>query len=365
MRILVFSDGHIGEYPEGWTDAATGLNSRLTDTLNVWSWIRSLACDKKVDVIVFGGDRFKPHRPPHWMRDLADEEIAKFRELDLPLVLLKGNHDMLDKAGRWHSYGGVHVWRGDSKIYVCDKPGILDFKGVNLYMLPFGYATIDYGCVPKGTNILFFHDEVTSLSRFNGQVAKGGIPREVLDREDWSLILGGHIHERQELPFKNTSALHIGTPLERVEDLDKEPKGALLITIQSNDQIELEHIDSPFPKIYRKTYTWDGDIDSILNLITYDPDLTIEEESILVATVNHDGSMTTKDRRGLLTACREKHLSGASIKMNRILQEQKAITMSPTMSKATLAEQMIEWARLNQENDDILRMIETIVEGSR
>lgn len=365
MRLLVFSDGHIGEYPEGWIDPITGVNTRLSNTLDVWSWVLEEARERKVDAVVFGGDRFKPHRPPAWMRDYADERIADFRDSGIPLVLLKGNHDMLDKAGRWHSYGGVYAWRANVKIYVCDKPNILDFNGVNLYMLPFGHTEVDYGLLPSGVNLLVFHDEVTSVSRYNGQVAKGGIPRNMIDREAWALVLGGHIHERQELPFKNTTAFHIGTPLERVEDLDKQSKGAILINVSNSGEIELEHLESPFPKVHRKCFSWSGSVDEILHQVLFDPDFAVESESILVATVNHDGTMTTKDRRNIILGCRDSKIAGVSIKMNRIGLEQKMVTLDPSFSKATLGEQMIAWARLNQENEEVLNTIGKIVGGSK
>src|SRR5437773_4629176 len=99
MRLVVFSDGHIGEYGEGRIDPSTGLNTRLLDTLGVWDWVREQAKYEKADLVIFGGDRFKPHKPPTWMRDLADVRLNRFNLDNINIACLLGNHDNYDKGG--------------------------------------------------------------------------------------------------------------------------------------------------------------------------------------------------------------------------------------------------------------------------
>lgn len=289
MKLIVFSDGHIGEYSEGSIDPKTGLNTRLLDTLNVWDWVRNLALTEKADLVVFGGDRFKPHNPPAWMRDLADERLNRFRIDGLRIACLLGNHDIYDKAGRWHSFNGVQVWNGYSNITVFDKPGILDYDGIVFSFLPYGFRELDRGLNPSDTNILFFHDSVIGLSRDGKYVANSGILREAIDKEEFSLVMGGHIHLRQELAFQNAPAVHIGTPLERIQDGDQGPKGAIIVHIDK--EVSLEFRESPFPKVYHFAKHWNGDIEEMLQ---FDRDV---KNNVVMLLVEHGGDAPASIRR--------------------------------------------------------------------
>jgi DNA repair exonuclease SbcCD nuclease subunit len=307
MKLVVFSDGHIGEYSEGHIDQKTGFNSRLLDTLNVWDWVRELALQKKADAVIFGGDRFKPHRPPAWMRDLADERLNRFRRDNVRIACLLGNHDLYDKTGQWHSYNGVQIWNDDDKIVVFDKPGVLDFNGLLLHFLPYGYTQFEYDLSPHDINVLFFHDSVIGHSRDGKYTATTGIVRETIDRSELSYVLGGHIHLRQELKFENVPAWHIGTPLERVQDGDQGAKGALIVDVESS--IAVEFVESPFPKIINVVKTWAGDIEEMLQ---------IEKNvvgNVVFMVVEHNGQAPVSVRRELEKRLRAMGAASAKVRM--------------------------------------------------
>jgi exonuclease SbcD len=93
IRVLHFSDVHIGMESFGRTDPQTGVSSRVVDFLNRLDETVDYARDHDVDLAIFSGDAFKSRNPtPTFQREFA------FRVQDLaalcPVVLLVGNHDL-------------------------------------------------------------------------------------------------------------------------------------------------------------------------------------------------------------------------------------------------------------------------------
>jgi exonuclease SbcD len=93
IRILHFSDVHIGMESFGRTDPQTGLSSRVVDFLRRMDDMVNYACEHDVDLTIFAGDAFKSRNPtPTFQREFA------YRVQDLasrcPVVLLVGNHDL-------------------------------------------------------------------------------------------------------------------------------------------------------------------------------------------------------------------------------------------------------------------------------
>jgi exonuclease SbcD len=93
IRVLHFSDVHIGMESFGRTDPQTGVSSRVVDFLNRLDEMIEYVRDHDVDLAIFAGDAFKSRNPtPTFQREFA------FRVQDLaalcPVVLLVGNHDL-------------------------------------------------------------------------------------------------------------------------------------------------------------------------------------------------------------------------------------------------------------------------------
>jgi len=93
IRLLHFSDTHIGTENYGRTDPETGVSTRVRDFLKRLDFMVDYAKQREVDLAIFAGDAFKSRTPtPTYQRELA------FRIQDLaalcPVVLLVGNHDL-------------------------------------------------------------------------------------------------------------------------------------------------------------------------------------------------------------------------------------------------------------------------------
>ncbi|HJW87988.1 MAG TPA: metallophosphoesterase, partial [Dehalococcoidia bacterium] len=63
MKLLHFSDLHLGVETYGHIDPATGLSSRLGDFLRCLDVVVDRALEGDVDLVLFCGDAYKSRRP--------------------------------------------------------------------------------------------------------------------------------------------------------------------------------------------------------------------------------------------------------------------------------------------------------------
>lgn len=100
MRILHFSDVHIGVESYGATDPSTGLSARLMDFLATFDEVVDYALDNSVDLVLFAGDAYKSRDPSQTHQREFARRIARMAEGGLPVFLLLGNHDIPHVASR-------------------------------------------------------------------------------------------------------------------------------------------------------------------------------------------------------------------------------------------------------------------------
>lgn len=107
----------------GRLDPATGLHSRLKDFLATLDATISHAIEHDFDLIVFAGDAFKARDPnPTQQREFA-RRIMKAAAHGIPVVLLVGNHDVPNAAGRASSLELYGVLQAPN-IYVGYRPEV-------------------------------------------------------------------------------------------------------------------------------------------------------------------------------------------------------------------------------------------------
>lgn len=384
VRILVFSDGHVGEYPEGRVLADCHLNSRLVDTLHVWDWVFQLAVERQVDFVLFGGDRFRPRRPPAWMRDLADQRVRPFIEHQIPLVVIVGNHDQWDIGRRWDTYGGIHVWKNPhDPIWVFNQPGVIQHdNGLQFVCLPYGSSNEDVELLlskiePKLYTICLFHDEVKNVSTYEVQhrvYAAGGYSQEYLDNEAFNLVLGGHVHLAQQLLFKHTTAYHIGTPLERIEDGDQGRKGAWVITIDVDRKTHhMEFVESPSPKLCWVSIMYEGQspsdiLEKIDSAITAKTQQTLSK-IIPVISITHNTIFPPSTRRDIERYVSQNDRCDAWSIQCRLRERKSVVDTGPAERELnrrhrSLKDECVEWVKQKHpgliENKNFLHCLYTI-----
>ena len=100
MRILHFSDLHIGVENYGRTDPSTGLSTRLLDFLSSFDELVEYALLQQVDLVLLAGDAYKGRDPSQTHQREFAKRLAQLSAAGIPVFLLVGNHDLPNAVGR-------------------------------------------------------------------------------------------------------------------------------------------------------------------------------------------------------------------------------------------------------------------------
>ena len=111
MRILHFSDLHIGVENHGRIDPATGMSTRLLDFLESLDELVEYALAEDVDLVLLAGDAYKGRDPSQThQRELA-KRLDRLTSAGVPVFLLVGNHDRPHAVGRATAIEIFHTLR--------------------------------------------------------------------------------------------------------------------------------------------------------------------------------------------------------------------------------------------------------------
>ena len=100
MKILHFSDLHIGVENYGRTDPETGLSTRLGDFLDSLDQVVEFALNEGVDLVLLAGDAYKGRDPPQPHQREFAKRLNRLSQAGIPTFLLVGNHDLPAASSR-------------------------------------------------------------------------------------------------------------------------------------------------------------------------------------------------------------------------------------------------------------------------
>ena len=100
MRILHFSDLHIGVENYGRTDPETGLSTRLGDFLDSLDQVVEFALNEGVDLVLLAGDAYKGRDPTQTHQREFAKRLNRLSQAGIPTFLLVGNHDLPAASSR-------------------------------------------------------------------------------------------------------------------------------------------------------------------------------------------------------------------------------------------------------------------------
>lgn len=301
MKLLHFSDLHIGMENYAKLDPETGLSSRLLDFFKTFDFIVDTAFKEDVDAVIFAGDAYKTRDPNPTQQRGFGERIAKLAK-KIPVILVVGNHDTPNADGKANTldiYSALDI----DNVWVSRKPEILQIptKSGNLQVvtLPWLHKN-DYKMAgeklkllydkikPDSPAILASHAEITG-AEFGSEKGMAiandvTIPLPLIQDKRLSYVALGHIHKYQVLSKPGDSPLIVysGSP-ERVDfGEEKEEKGFVIAKIsaisrQSSDKFKTDYkfINSGARKFLTIT----------INLKPQDPDPT---QTIINEIKKHD-----------------------------------------------------------------------------
>ena len=94
IRVLHFSDYHLGSDSYGKPNPDTGINQRIHDFAARLDELIDFALANEVDVVLFAGDAFKNAHPSPTVQKLLAERIWRLAKGGVRVFLLAGNHDL-------------------------------------------------------------------------------------------------------------------------------------------------------------------------------------------------------------------------------------------------------------------------------
>lgn len=93
MKLLHFSDTHLGFSDTYRIDPQSGLNQREQDFYDAWRQVIDAALELKPDFVVHAGDLFHTPRPSNRAIRVALEGIQQISSAGIPFILVSGNHE--------------------------------------------------------------------------------------------------------------------------------------------------------------------------------------------------------------------------------------------------------------------------------
>jgi DNA repair protein SbcD/Mre11 len=250
VKILHFSDAHIGVDSIGGIDPKTGINNRVLDYLAMLDSIIDFANDEDVDLVVFTGDAFHVNNPkPIYLNEFS-KRIVELRK-KRPVVLLVGNHDMT----RSSSASAIEIYNSLQMegIIVGSEIGmkVVDTKAgkIQVTMMPYP-ARMSIDEISKQLNrvmkkidtklpsILLGHFSVKNAAVGSEASYSFGSNSEIsledIARDEFDYVALGHIHKHQNLTtgLEDVPPVVYAGSIERVSfNEEKEEKGFVLVEI--------------------------------------------------------------------------------------------------------------------------------------
>ena len=139
MRILHFSDLHLGVENYGRINPKTGLSTRLEDFLKVFDQTIDYALENNIDLVLFCGDAYKSREPSQTQQREFARRINRLVTNNVPIFLLIGNHDLPNAIGRATAieiFDTLEI----KKVYVSNRPDI--------YRIPTSNGVIQIASLP-------------------------------------------------------------------------------------------------------------------------------------------------------------------------------------------------------------------------
>jgi DNA repair exonuclease SbcCD nuclease subunit len=257
LEALVFTDHH---HDNQWTN---GLEH--ADILAVEEQACDLVAVRKPHLVLFCGDRFKPHRPSDAVKVPADASLSRLakacEQVGAHLVLLVGNHDrdtLSVSAG--HT---LRVVQAFPELFPCttviEEPATLQLSPrgveVDVHGVPADRCVADFTFRPEAFSMLLFHDLLEgSVLDTQGKIqVRSGLRLSDVDRREFHVVLGGDNHIPQVLDFKHTKGGFVGSALGFTKADANDWRGFLYVRLTRGDagavSVDWERIDSVAPPI--------------------------------------------------------------------------------------------------------------------
>ncbi len=203
MRIIHFSDTHLGFADFGKTDPELGINLREADVYRAFSQVIEYIRKNPPDIVLHSGDLFETSRPSNRAINFVLKEIAKISQMGIPFILISGNHSTPRTRGSGSIFEAFEIFDGLYPVYQS-KYERIGTKNVLFHCIPHMPTEEDMNTAfemlspdPKSKyNVIVSHAGVTAAIHYKmGEFNELMIPFSALTKKnDFDYIAMGHYH---------------------------------------------------------------------------------------------------------------------------------------------------------------------------
>lgn len=221
MKIFMYSDVHISK-----TSSILPLTSdnpkytyRQNMIIETGKYLAEIIDNEKPDIIINLGDTFDQHTITSYDIDVASEFFKCFRYINIPHLVLVGNHEMIN-----YDYNAIKILSNIDNITVITEPSSVDLefiaslhpdaattfqsanneiKSAKIALMPY----MEYKDIlnfPDG-EFLFSHIDIMGMQIRGDYELPDGVSKEQLAK--YKLVFNGHIHKPS---FKN-NVVNVGS----------------------------------------------------------------------------------------------------------------------------------------------------------
>ncbi len=170
MKLLHFSDTHLGFSEYHRIDPQSGLNQRERDFYAAWEKVIDTVFEHRPDVVVHAGDLFHTPRPSNRAIRVALEGIQRLSDAGIPLVMVSGNHE----TPRIRSTGSIF-----------EAPALFPnvFAAFSGRLQRFRVRDVDFYCLPHCS---LTEELEQALEALKAEVESSSAPRVLVSHGAWT-----------------------------------------------------------------------------------------------------------------------------------------------------------------------------------
>ena len=149
MKIIHFSDTHLGYHKYQKLDSQTGLNQREQDAYNAFEFVISTIIQTQPDLVLHAGDLFDSFHPSNRTLSFCLEQLGRLtdemknsaeqsatRELSgIPIVIISGNHSWPKQRIKGSVFSVLSQFPGVYAVY-DETYQQLRFDGISVHAIP-------------------------------------------------------------------------------------------------------------------------------------------------------------------------------------------------------------------------------------
>lgn len=123
IKVLHFSDLHLGIEAHGRPDPATGINQRVLDVAARFDEVVDYAVGEGIDLVLFAGDAFKNATPHPTLQKMFAERVRRLTKAGVRVFLLAGNHDLPRMAANVTAFSVYSALEAEH-VTIAERPDV-------------------------------------------------------------------------------------------------------------------------------------------------------------------------------------------------------------------------------------------------